>query len=198
MRKIGLVLHLSFLNLQIKIMIKNVLFAALFIQIIIASAFAQTPFNTVKTGHTVSFSVPEYMSRTTGINDASFLQFKSIPKDVYTYMIEDSKVELDIVEMKFTSVMDFYEFFIKDFLISEKKRKVSAPVSLTKDGVNYVQSELTYFDKEADSNIYYNITMAETTGYFYQILSFTSEENSKNVKADLSALGVSLKEINCP
>lgn len=179
-------------------MIKNILIAASFILMTNSSSFAQTTFNTVKTGHTVSFSVPDYMSRTSGINDASFLQFKSVPKDVYTYMIEDSKVELDIVEMKFTSVMDFYEFFIKDFLISEKKRKVSTPVSLSKDGVNYVQSELTYFDKEADSDIYYNITMAETTGYFYQILSFTSEENSKNVKADLSALGVSLKEINCP
>lgn len=179
-------------------MIKNFLFAATFFQIIITSAFAQTSFNRVKTGHTVSFSIPEYMSRTTGINDASFLQFKSIPKDVYTYMIEDSKVELDIVEMKFTSVMDFYEFFIKDFLISEKKRKVSAPVSLTKDGVNYVQSELTYFDKDSKFEIYYNITIAETAGYFYQILSYTSEENSINVKADLTALGSSLKEINCP
>lgn len=179
-------------------MTKYFLFATTFIQIIIASAFAQTTFNTVKTGHTVSFSIPDYMSRTTGINDASFLQFKSIPKDVYTFMIEDSKEELIIAEMKFTSVMDFYEYFVKDFLISEKKRKVSAPVSSTKDGVNYVQSELTYFDKEADSDIYYNITMAETSGYFYQILSFTSEENSINVKSDLTALGTSLKEVNCP
>ena len=179
-------------------MFKNVLFAASFLQLIISSTFAQTTFNTVKTGHVVSFSVPEYMSRTTGVNDASFLQFKSIPKDVYTFMIEDSKEELSIAEMKFTSVMDFYEYFIKDFLISEKKRKVSTPVSLTKDGVSYVQSELTYFDKDAKSDIYYNITIAETEGYFYQILSFTSEENSINVKADLTALGSSLKEVNCP
>jgi hypothetical protein len=98
-------------------MFKNVLFAASFLQLIISSSFAQTTFNTVKTGHVVSFSVPEYMSRTTGVNDASFLQFKSIPKDVYTFMIEDSKEELSIAEMKFTSVMDFYEYFIKDFLI---------------------------------------------------------------------------------
>ena len=179
-------------------MIKNFLFVASFVQIINASAFAQTTFNTVKTGHTVSFSVPDYMSRTTGINDVSFLQFKSIPKDVYTFMIEDSKVELDIVEMKFTSVMDFYEFFIKDFLISEKKRKVNTPVSFTKDDVNYVQTELTYYDKDSKFEIYYNITIAETAGYFYQILSYTSEENSINVKADLTALGSSLKEINCP
>ena len=113
-------------------------------------------------------------------------------------MIEDSKEELSIAEMKFTSVMDFYEYFIKDFLISEKKRKVSAPVSLTKDGVNYIQSELTYYDKDSKFEIYFNITIAETAGYFYQILSFTSEENSNNVKADLTALGSSLKEINCP
>ena len=179
-------------------MIKNFLIIAVFIQIIISSAYAQLSFNTVKTGHTVSFSIPEYMSRTTGINDASFLQFKSIPKDVYTFMIEDSKEELSIAEMKFTSVMDFYEYFIKDFLISEKKRKISAPVSLTKDGVNYIQSELTYYDKDSKFEIYYNITIAETAGYFYQILSFTSEENSNNVKADLTALGSSLKEINCP
>jgi hypothetical protein len=179
-------------------MIKNFLFAATFVQIIIASAFAQTTFNTLKTGHTVSFSVPDYMSRTTGINDASFLQFKSIPKDVYTFMIEDSKEELSIAEMKFTSVMDFYEFFIKDFLISEKKRKVNTPVSFTKDDVNYVQTELTYYDKDSKFDIYYNITIAETVGYFYQILSYTSEENSINVKADLTALGSSLKEIDCP
>ena len=179
-------------------MFKNILIAASFILMTNSSSFAQTTFNTVKTGHTVSFSVPDYMSRTTGINDVSFLQFKSIPKDVYTFMIEDSKVELDIVEMKFTSVMDFYEFFIKDFLISEKKRKVNTPVSFTKDDVNYVQTELTYYDKDSKFEIYYNITIAETAGYFYQILSYTSEENSVNVKADLTALGSSLKEINCP
>ena len=179
-------------------MIKNFLFVATFIQIFVSSTFAQTTLSTVKTGHTVSFSVPDYMSRTTGINDASFLQFKSIPKDVYTFIIEDSKAELDLVEMKFSSVMDFYEFFIKDFLISEKKRKVNAPVSFTKDNVNYVQTELTYYDKDSKFDIYYNITIAETAGYFYQILSYTSEENSVNVKADLTALGSSLKEINCP
>ena len=179
-------------------MFKNILIAASFIPMTISSLFAQTTFNSVKTGHTVSFSVPDYMSRTTGINDVSFLQFKSIPKDVYTFMIEDSKVELDIVEMKFSTVMDFYEFFIKDFLISEKKRKVNTPVSFKKDNVNYVQTELTYYDKDSKFDIYYNITIAETAGYFYQILSYTSEENSINVKADLTALGSSLKEINCP
>jgi hypothetical protein len=151
MRKIGLVLYQTFYNFQTKIMIKNFLFGATFIQMIISTAFAQTTFNTVKTGHTVSFSVPEYMSRTTIINDAFVLQFKSIPKDIYTFMIEDSKEELSIAEMKFTSVMDFYEYFIKDFLISEKKRKVNTPVSLTKDGVYYAQSVLTYFGINADS-----------------------------------------------
>jgi hypothetical protein len=161
------------------------------------SAHSQTRLTEVKTGHVVSFAIPEYMSRTVGINSAAFLQFKSAVKDLYTFVIEDSKEELALVEMKFSTCMEFYDFTINDFLVGEKNRKVSTPKAFSEGGVNFVQSELTYYDKEAKADIYYNITVAETGNHFYQILSFTSLENSAAVKEDCSKLALSLREVPC-
>ena len=44
-----------------------------------------------KTGHVVKLSVPEYMSRTSGLNDDACLEFQNAVKEVYTIVIQDDK-----------------------------------------------------------------------------------------------------------
>jgi hypothetical protein len=158
---------------------------------------AQTKFNTQKIGHVINFSVPEYMTRTTGISDDAFLQYKSVPKDVYTYLIEDSKVELAIVELTFPTTRDFYDFVVKDFLKDEEKLKVGTPIEMTVDGVKYVQCDFSYYDKQAEGEIFYCLTIAELEGYFYQIYSYTAASNTDAIKADMRKMATTLKDIKC-
>lgn len=87
--------------------------------------FAQTVLKEYKAGHTFNVSLPEYMSKTAGLNSASAIQYKSVIKDVYGFIIFDTKEELGLVEMNYSSINEFYEDFIKDFLKDEDKRKIS-------------------------------------------------------------------------
>lgn len=155
---------------------------------------AQAPVRTEKVGHVFSITVPDYMTRTIGINDASSVQFKNEVKEVYTFVIEDSKADLELVDMKFSSAMEFYEDFIKDFLKSAKDRVVGSPKTFEQDGVSFVQSEITYYDKDVKGKIYYHITIAETKGYYYKILSYTSESNKVKLKDDLAKLGTTIRD----
>ena len=82
---------------------------------------AQTTLKEFKVGHIFYVSLPDYMSKTTGINDAANVQFKNSVKDVYCMIFEDNKEDLELVQMKFSSINDYYENFIKDFLVKEKK-----------------------------------------------------------------------------
>ncbi len=159
---------------------------------------AQTKFNKLTVGHVIDFSIPEYMARTTGLADAAILQFKSVPKDVYAYIIEDSKAELAIVEMTFPTTHDFFDFIIKDFLKDEEKRSIGKETEVTKDGVKYVQCDATYYDKQAEGEIYYCVTIAEIDGYFYQIYSYTAASNTDAIKADMRKMAMTLKEVKCP
>ena len=75
---------------------------------------AQTKLKEHKAGHCFEIGLPAYMSKTIGLNDASAIQYKSVIKDVYGFVIFDTKEELSIAEMKYASINEFYEDFIND------------------------------------------------------------------------------------
>ena len=52
-------------------------------------------------------NLPDYMSKTGGINNAATIQYQSVVKDVYGFVILDTKEELSLVEMNFGSVNEF-------------------------------------------------------------------------------------------
>jgi hypothetical protein len=141
-----------------------------------------------------SITVPDYMTRTIGINDAASVQFKNSVKDVYTFVIEDSKADLEMVDMKFSSAQEFYDDFIKDFLSGTKDRKVTESKAFEIEGIKFIQSEATYYDKDAKSKIYYHVTVAESKGYFYKVLSYTADANKDKLREDLAKLATTIRD----
>ena len=67
------------------------------------------------------------MNKTTGINSDASIQYKSEVKDVYGFVIEDNKEVLKLAEINYTSITEFYEDFVKDFIEGEEKVKKSNP-----------------------------------------------------------------------
>jgi hypothetical protein len=156
--------------------------------------FAQTEFKQYKAGHTFDISLPSYMSKTGGVNDYASIQYHSVVKDVMGFVIVDTKEELSLVDMNFSSVNEFYEDFIKDFLIEEKKRKVSKPFYKKIENINFVESDVTYYDKEAKTDIYYLVGIVETDKAFYKVLSWATAANKDTFKADFQQILYSLKD----
>ena len=158
------------------------------------SVFAQSTLKEYKVGHVIYVSLPDYMSKTVGLNSAAMLQYKSTVKDVYGYIIEDNKEELKLAELNYESINEFYEDFIKDFVKDEDKRKVSKPQYRKKGEINFVECDVTYYDKEAKSEIYFFVGIVETNYSYYKILSWSTAENKEKYKADFQKILYSFKD----
>jgi hypothetical protein len=158
------------------------------------SISAQTPLKEYKVGHVVNVSLPEYMSKTMGLNSSSILQYKSTVKDVYGFIIEDNKEELALVEMNYSSINEFCEDFAKDFLKDEKKKTFSYPEYQKKGDINFAEFDASYYDKDAKTEIYYLVGIVETKTCYYKVLSYTSKENKDKFKADFQSILYSLKD----
>ena len=158
------------------------------------SSFAQTNFKQYKIGHIFNISVPDYMTKTTGLNSAATVQYKNAIKDVYSFVIEDNKEELTIAQLNYTSINEFYDEFIKDFLKGEENLKISKPVYQKKVDANFVECDVTYLDKDAKTEIYYLIGIVETKSTYYKVLSWTVAENKDKFKADFQKILYSLKD----
>ena len=157
-------------------------------------AIAQTNMVSYKAGHVFDISLPDYMGKTFGLNNSATIQYKSVLKDVYGFVILDTKEELKLAEMTFVSISDFYDNFIKDFLKDEKKRRISRPVYQKIGDVSFAESDASYYDGEAKIEIYYLVGVVETKNAFYKVLSWCSLENKDKFKADFQKTLYSVKD----
>jgi hypothetical protein len=155
---------------------------------------AQAQVKTVKAGQCFDITLPVWMSKTAGLNSAAAIQYKNVVKDVYGFVIYDTKEELTFVDMHYTSVSEFYEDFIGDFLKEEEKREVSK-VNYTNKGDNhYAEADVSYFDKDANTEIYYLVGIVETKSCYYKVLSWCTKANKEKYKADLQKIIYSIKD----
>jgi hypothetical protein len=155
---------------------------------------AQTTMKEYKAGHVFFVNLPDYMTKTTNLNDAASIQFINNVKDIAGYIIFDTKEELELVNMKFSNATEFYETFIKDFLVKQKNRKVSEPQIKSMNGNNYVESDVTYLDKESKMEIYFYIGIVETKNSFYKLLCYGGIDSKEKYRSDFQAILYSLKE----
>jgi len=157
-------------------------------------SFAQTSLKEYKAGHIFNVSLPDYMSKTIGLNSASAIQYKSVVKDVYGFIIFDTKEELSLAEMSYASLKEFYESFITDFLADQQDRKVFEPKYQKQGGNEFVECDVTYFDKEANMEIYYLVGIVETKLSYYKVLSWSAANNREKFKADFQKILYSVKD----
>jgi hypothetical protein len=159
-----------------------------------STTFAQTAVKEYKAGHVFYVSLPEYMSKTTGMNAAAVIQFKNELKDIAGFIIEDNKEELGIAGMSFSSVDDFYENFIKDFLSDKDNRKIGQPVKQKIGNTNFIKCDVSYYDADSKTEIYYFVGIAETKDAFYKVLCFGSMDSKVKFKADFQKILNSIRD----
>lgn len=157
-------------------------------------AEAQQSFTENRLGHIFYLSVPDYMSPTLGLNDHACAQYQCLEKDLFTFVIEEAKDQLDLVDLHFNSLEEFYNYFEERFLQGTRDRKVEKPVAYQVGNVNFIQTEATYFDPEIKETIYYLVTIAETKTHYYQILSYTPVSNQEMLKPDMIRIANSIHD----
>jgi hypothetical protein len=167
--------------------------------IVTCSAKAQSTFREDKVGHAYSISVPDYMTKTTGLNAAASAQYQGLTKEAATLVIDESKESLELESLKFSSAQEYFDYLMKNFLLDKEDRYISKSKTFKVGDINFVQAEASCYLTDSKTKIYYLETIAETPTYFYQIMSYSwgSKESYEKVKDDLKKIAASLKEGNC-
>ncbi|HQE33067.1 MAG TPA: hypothetical protein PLO52_02620 [Flavobacterium alvei] len=173
---------------------KNLIASITLLLITTTSLSAQTNTKEYKIGHVVNVSLPDYMTRTMGLNSAAMFQYKNTIKDVYGFIIEDNKEELALAEMKYSSINEFCEEFAKDFLKDEKKKTFSYPEYQKKGDISFAEFDATYYDKDIKGEVYYLVGIVETKTAYYKVISFTSKANKDKFKADFQSILYSVND----
>ena len=166
----------------------------LILSLLTATSFAQTNMKEYKAGHVFYVSLPDYMSKTTGLNDAAVIQFKNTVKDVAGFIIEDNKEELALAQMTFSSIDEFYDNFIKGFLENQKKRNITQPVSKTIGDVKFVECDASYYDEDSKMDLYYFVGIVETKDCYYKLLCYGALESKEKFKGDFQKILYSIKD----
>lgn len=156
--------------------------------------FGQNDLKQYKAGHTFNIGLPTYMNRTIGMNTVSAIEYENKVKDIYGIVIFDTKEELQLSELNFGSINEFYEDFIKDFLKDEEKRKVSKIVTSKINNINFIENDVSYFDKDANTEIYYLVGIVETNKSFYKVLSWCNLDNKDKYKKEFQKILYSLND----
>ncbi|CCG52608.1 Hypothetical protein precursor [Flavobacterium indicum GPTSA100-9 = DSM 17447] len=156
----------------------------------------QTKMVEYQTGHVVKLSVPDYMTRTSGLNDDACLEFQNPVKEVYTIVIEDSKENLKLSEINYEGIDEFYDVVFKDLGVGENysNRKLGTPKKKTIGNYTILYNECSLRDKELELNLYYVMGLVETPTSFYQVMSWTLLENKEKFKKDFENIIFTLKE----
>jgi hypothetical protein len=66
--------------------------------------------------------------------------------------------------------------------------------SKKKEEMNFIESDITYYDKDAKTEIYYLVGVVETKTAYYKVLSWAVAENKDKFKADFQKILYSLKD----
>jgi hypothetical protein len=147
-------------------------------------------FTSKKFGNIIYLDIPDYMSKTFGLNDIAKVQYANAEKEAYTIIIEEDKEDIKSAGGGFANPQEYFKFFMDSFgidsiqIISEvltKSGKFQAYQGLV-DGV--VQ----------DMNLFYLITIIESPTHFYNVISWTLKENQDKLINDFKKIASSLKE----
>lgn len=147
-----------------------------------------------KAGHLFEISLPGYMERTVGMTDDSAVEYRNLANDLYGYVTFETKENLELSKQKYASILEYQETVLKNFIKDKEKRIVSKPLSQKKGDINFIETEVTFHDKETNDDFYYLIGAVETKTTFYRVVSWSLAKNKNKFKADFQKILFSIKD----
>lgn len=151
-------------------------------------------FKEYKAGHSFYVSIPTYMKKTSGINAFSAIEYQSAENNLFGVVLYDKKENLALEGKTYKSIKDFYESMINVFFEEGAQKEVSLPKYEKKELINFIETDVSYFDKEKKQKFYYFIGVAETGTTFYTFVSWVPIERKEAFKRDFQQILYSLKD----
>jgi hypothetical protein len=139
-------------------------------------------------------SLPAYMSKTGGLNPDAVLQFRNMVRDVSGYIIREEKSVKGIDDPANPSINEYYNQFLKEFLINKEERKVATPTENTNGEAKFVSTELTFLDDETVIYYYYFVGIVETKNAFYKVICNSTLDFKNQYKNDFQKIFSSVKD----
>lgn len=115
-------------------------------------------------------------------------------KEVYGFIIEDTKENLVMDEIHFSSLDEFFQDFINGFVKDKEKLKELKPGYEKSGDLSFAACEYTSEATESMPAIYYLLGMVETKTCYYKVLSWTIAENKEKFSADFKKILYSIKD----
>jgi hypothetical protein len=150
--------------------------------------------NPVKAGNVFYVNLPDWLRKTRGLNTAATLQYKNAVKEVYGFVVEDTKENLALDEVQVSSINEFYENFVNAFVKIKEKLNGLKPKYLKKGEISFIECEFSTEASEAMPAIYYLVGIVETKSSYYKVISWTLAENKEKYKQDLQRILYSVRD----
>ena len=157
------------------------------------TSFSQTKMDKYEVGQ-FTVNLPDYMSKTGGLNPDAVLQFRNMVRDVSGYIIREEKSVKGIDDPANPSINQYYDQFLKEFLITKEERKVASPVETTNGDAKFMSTELTYLDDETVIYYYNFVGIVETKNAYYKIICTSSLDFKNQYKNDFQKIFNSIKD----
>ncbi|MFH1051665.1 MAG: hypothetical protein V1779_12155 [bacterium] len=147
-------------------------------------------FTKQKMGNILYIDLPDYMTKTIGLNDIAKIQYQNTEKEAYLIMIEEDKEDIKLAGTEFTNAKDYYNFFIGNFGIDSIHVTSEEEVKTGKFPAYQAQVD----GLVQGLNLFYLLTIVESPTHFYNIISWTKMDNKQQLINDFKKIASSLKE----
>jgi hypothetical protein len=179
--------------------IKNclLLLQLLFLTFQTSKIFSQTKFIERQAGHIIYLTLPDYMMKTSSLNDVASMQYMNAVKEAYVVVIEDSKQDLEAEGTTYRNIKAFHDVVIETLKEEDKKAKETSVSQFDYNGNHFYQSDLSTIlrdDNDKEIKVTYLVTYVESKTHFYQILCWSTTKNYKDLVADFKQIAKSIRD----
>jgi len=143
-----------------------------------------------KLGNIIFIDIPEYMTKTYGLNDVAKAQYQNTDKEAYLIIIEEEKEDIKIAGGGFANSKEYFKFFVESFGIDSIK--IMSGEEMNKGKFPAYQGQIEGFVNGL--KLFYLVTIVESPTHFYNIISWTLFERKSDVINDFKKIASSLKE----
>lgn len=160
-------------------------------------SFSQTKFIEQKAGHIIYMSLPEYMVKTTDLNDVASMQYMNKTKEAYVVVIEDAKEDLEADGTKYANLKEFHDSVIESLISEDPKAKESKPTEFQQNGNKFYQTDLNATLQTEDGKeikVIYLVTYVESKTHYYQVLCWTLAGNYKDLVGDFKKIASTIRD----
>ncbi len=169
----------------------------LLLTVIPTFSYSQTKFVEQKAGHIIYMSVPDYMVKTTSLNDVALMQYMNKIKEAYVVVIEDAKEDLEAEGTKYSSLKEFHDSVIESLKSEDPKAQESKPIEFQQNGNKFYQTDLyatLQTEDRKEIKVTYLVTYVESKTHYYQVLCWTLTSSYKDLVGDFKQIASTIRD----